>query len=157
MASGHSFTAFIGCELSHNREWIIIVTHTCLSSRSKNRDLLDLLRFWKRLKRRPRRGDDSDIFRWRLLRIFFVSFKIWNKQFKSYQFFDIGWVMWPVGLKWILRVFRPLRRRHSAHKRFWEPRLRFLETARRALQDVLYTFFSKKNQIYPSYFNLPNL
>ena len=33
-----------------------------------------------------------------------------------------------------------------------EPRLKFLETARRALQDVLYSFF---NHIYPSYSNLP--
>ena len=75
---------------------------------------------------------------------------------ESYQFFDLGWVMWPVGREYVLRVFRPLRGRHSAHKRFWGPRPRFLETARRALQDVLYTFFSKKNQIYRSYFDLPN-
>ena len=74
---------------------------------------------------------------------------------KSYQFFDLGWVMWPVGREYVLRVFRPLRGRHSAHKRFWGPRPRFLETARRALQDVLYTFFSKKIQIYQSYFDLP--
>ena len=40
-----------------------------------------------------------------------------------------------------LRIFRLL------HGRYWEPRLRFLETARRALQDVLYNFFRKKNKI----------
>ena len=57
----------------------------------------------------------------------------------------------------MLRVFRPLRWRHSAHKRFWDPRLRISETACRALQDVNYTlyytlFFFEKNSNLPKLF-----
>ena len=33
------------------------------------------------------------------------------------------------------------------HGRYWVPRLRFLETASRALQDLLYTFLRRKNKI----------
>ena len=48
--------------------------------------------------------------------------------------------------KKFLRVFRFLRRHHSAIKRFSGPRPQFLDSARRGLQDVLY-FFSMKNHI----------
>ena len=64
-------------------------------------------------------------------------------------------ITWPVGPKNIQRYFRTLRERHTAHKRFWGLGPRFSETARRALQDVLFTFFSKNFQIYRSYFKLP--
>ena len=74
----------------------------------------------------------------------------------SYEFYDLGLVMWPVGREYFLRGFWSLCERHSAYKRFLGPRPRFLETARRALQDVLYNFFQKKNQNYQSYFDLPN-
>ena len=40
---------------------------------------------------------------------------------------------------------------------FWGLGPRFSKTARRALQDVLYTFFSKKFQIHESYFELKSM
>ena len=67
-----------------------------------------------------------------------------------------------IGIRYVktasknLRYFRTLRGRHSANKRFWGIRSRFLSAARRALQDVLYTFFDE-NQIDISYFELQNI
>ena len=46
--------------------------------------------------------------------------------------------MWPVGRKYFLSIFRPLRRRHSTQKRFWGQSPKFLETARRKKQPPFY-------------------
>ena len=48
----------------------------------------------------------------------------------------------------------PSCRRLSAHKRVWGPRPRVLETDRRALQDIFYTFFDKKSKL-PKLFRSP--
>ena len=50
------------------------------------------------------------------------------------------------GLTNNVRIFRPLSGRHIANKRLRGPESRFLESARRALQDLLYTFFGKKTK-----------
>ena len=43
----------------------------------------------------------------------------------------------------IVPYFQILRWRHTAHKRFFDLGPSFSKKARRALQDVLYTFFRK--------------
>ena len=60
--------------------------------------------------------------------------------------------MWPEGSKNFQRYFRTFRRRHSAHKRFWDlgpPR--FSDSARRALFSQSFD----ENHIDISYFELP--